>query len=104
MNNEFTAQGIVASKDQKPLVDLHWGEQRGQLTPGEATQMGLRIIMAAIEAERDAGLLHFTLETMNGDYQAAGALLSGVRKHREQWDPTNPVEPEAELRPNGENV
>lgn len=56
-----------------------------QLPPDIVTALGLRAIQAAIEAERDAGLIAFMREGGATDGQVS-AMLVGLREHRQQFD------------------
>ena len=66
-----------------------------KLSPAVATALGLRAIQAAIEAERDAGLVAFVydelaaqmgLESRREVDGLVGMLLVGLREHRAQFD------------------
>lgn len=86
---EFTTEGLCTIEGKPFVALLIDGETKGQLTPGEAQQLGLRIIQSAIEAERDAGFLKFMLD-MDDSKQGkvmAGGMLQGLREFRQQWDP-----------------
>lgn len=73
----------VAAEGGHPFIKLAWGEQAGQLTPGEAAAFGLRVIEAAIEAERDAGLVKFFRDAHYED-ELIGGLLLAMRENRQQ--------------------
>jgi hypothetical protein len=84
--------GAVSAKTGEPFVieevltaDGH--AYRGQLTPAESHQHGWRMISAAIEAERDAGMVAF-LQSIGMGQIEIGGLLTGMRKHRRQHDVT----------------
>lgn len=74
----------------KPFIAILVNDdQVGQLSPGEVQTLGLRAIQSGIEAERDAGFFKF-MRSMDGSQQglqAAGAMLAGLRDHRQQFDP-----------------
>lgn len=84
--------GAVAAKNGEPFVieevELADGTTyRGQLTPAECHQHGWRMISAAIEAERDAGMVAF-LQSIGMGQIEIGGLLTGMRQHRQQHDVT----------------
>jgi len=82
----FSTQGQVTIEG-KPFVATFVNDKPfGQLEPREAIALGIRTISAAIEAERDAGLIRFFKEA-DMDDQAIGVLLTKMREHREQYDP-----------------
>lgn len=86
----------AARKDGKPFVlVLIDGQKRGQLTPAEAIAHGTRSIQAAIEAERDAGMVKAMKKAGATDDQIAEMLI-GLREERSQADPdpTRSVRPE----------
>lgn len=82
----------ATTKDGKPFVITQYEDTegnviaQGQLTPAQAISGGLRQIQAAIEAERDAGMLAYLTE-MGMEKEAIAALISGMRDHRQQYDP-----------------
>lgn len=79
-------QGCVR-RDGKPFVITSLdGQPLGQLTPGEALNMGIRAIAAAQESERDAALLIGAKKAGFDEHTAAG-LLAMIREHRDQVDP-----------------
>ena len=93
-HNETTVfHGMVSARDGRPFVQMTC-ELDGapvfavNLSPARCTALGLRALQAAIEAERDAGLIAF-LRTIGGEDDAAmiAAMLVGLREHREQFDP-----------------
>lgn len=82
----FSTHGKVTIEG-KPFVATYVNDEPfGQLSPKEAIALGIRTISAAIEAERDGGLIRFFKERGMDD-RAIGALLVGMREHREQYDP-----------------
>lgn len=88
----FVSEGRVASEGIKPFVQtaiVMEGEEKpiliGQVTPGEAVVMGVRIIQTGLEAERDAGLVRY-LRSENMPDAVIAQLLEGMRRFREQWD------------------
>lgn len=80
----------LVTAEGKPFVAVYIdGERKGQLTPHEVQMFGMRCIQSGIEAERDAGFLNFMLSIDNSKkgLQYAGAMLHGMREHRQQVDP-----------------
>ena len=79
-------QGCVRL-DGKPFVLTRvGGRDFGQLTPRDAMAMGTRFIMAAIEAERDAGVVRGMVDEGKTDAEI-GAALTTIRKYRDSADP-----------------
>lgn len=82
---------MVSAKDGRPFVQMTCSLKDGtpvfatQFRPSLVTALGLRAVQAAIEAERDAGLVAFMREGGATDEQV-GAMLVGLRGHREQFD------------------
>lgn len=88
-----------ARKDGKPFVITSIdGNPIGQLTPGEATNMGIRAIQAAVESERDAATI-LGLKAAGGEFddKTIASFLLMIRANRGQVDPDprNDVEPGA---------
>lgn len=82
----FTTHGQVTIEG-KPFVRTEINDQPfGQLTPPEAYALGIRAISAAIEAERDAGMIRH-LRSVGMPYEGISELLRGMREHRDQYDP-----------------
>ena len=83
-------QGGV-NEQGKPFVHiLADGDKVGQLTPGDAIKFGVRGIQAAIEAERDAGVvraIHKNYGTGDEPEKMIASLLTMIREERDQWDP-----------------
>jgi len=84
---EFAAG--VSGTTREPFVHVTWGNEKGQLTPAEAMQHGIRAIQAAIEAERDAGFIDWAMSSDGPHLELphAAAMLAGLRDHRSQADP-----------------
>lgn len=73
--------------DGKPFVLTRvGGRDFGQLTPRDAISMGTRFIMAAIEAERDAGVLRWMIDEGKSSAEI-GKFLTEMRAHRDSADP-----------------
>lgn len=73
----------IAADGGHPFVIIRWGGEEGQLTPGDAAQLGFQLIESGIEAERDAEFMRF-LQSMDFSMAEAGAMLKGLRDHRQQ--------------------
>lgn len=78
---------MTAALDGEPVFAMN-------MPPSVCTAMGLRAVQAAIEGERDAGMIAFMFEDfaprlgVEGD-EAKGlvnVLLTGMREHRQQFD------------------
>lgn len=85
---ELTFDARVTIKGKPFVCVIIDGKEVGQLTPLETKHLGLRVLESGIEAERDAGFLKFMLEmdpTSRGLVHA-GAMLRGLREHRQQAD------------------
>lgn len=79
-------QGMVRI-DGKPFVRTRInGKDFGQLAPRDAMAMGTRFIMAAIEAERDAGVVRGMLDE-DRTPEAINAVLDTMRSYRDSADP-----------------
>lgn len=67
----------------------------GQMTPSESIALGVRSIQAAIEAERDSGMVRWLRETGAED-EVIGGMIVGMRRHRDTADPpiARPYPPE----------
>jgi hypothetical protein len=73
--------------DGKPFVKtVVAGRDFGQLAPREAMAMGTQFIMAAIEAERDAGVVRGMLDEGKTPTEI-GVQLTTIRKYRDSADP-----------------
>lgn len=73
--------------DGKPFVETRLdGRKFGQLSPREAMAMGTRFIAAAIEAERDCGVVRGLLDEGKSTEEIAVALTT-IRKYRDNCDP-----------------
>lgn len=73
--------------DGKPFVrTVVGGRDFGQLSPRDAINMGTRFIMAAIEAERDAGVVRSMIDEGKSPTQI-GEALTKIRKYRDSADP-----------------
>lgn len=82
----FETHGMVR-KDGTPFVRTFINEEPfGELSVKESVALGVRAISAAIEAERDAGLIAF-FRKADFDDEAINVVLNGVREYREQYDP-----------------
>lgn len=95
-----TFEAMVSAGTGRPFVQMTCaldGEPvfAWKMSPAVCTALGLRAVQAAIESERDAGLVGFVLgefsdqiEMPEGDErkQLAGVFLDGMRRHREQFD------------------
>lgn len=73
----------AAADGGHPFVIVRWGGEEGQLTPGDAAQLAFQLLESSIEAERDAGFMKF-LRSMDFSMPEAGAMLKGLRDHRQQ--------------------
>ena len=93
----FEAQ--VSARDGRPFVKMTCSVEgqpvfATQLRPSMATALGLRGVQAAIEAERDAGLIAFLRDELGVPNETLGAVIVGMRDNREQFDAT-----EGSMRP-----
>jgi hypothetical protein len=82
----FSTHGQVTIEGKPFVVTFVNDEPFGQLSPKEAVALGVRAISAAIEAERDAGLVRFFKERLEMDDVALSAVIAGMREYREQTD------------------
>lgn len=89
-------QGCVRLDGKPFVVTLLDGDEFGQLTPGEALNMGIRAIQAAQEAERDAALV-LGMRAAGFDDPTVFGFLKMIRDHRGQVDP----DPRDDVDPSG---
>ena len=82
---DVEVQGIVASVDKQPYVQMRAGEAAWQMSPAKARQHALIVLDAAVEAERDAATIAFCEQTMDMSEVAAGGFLHEMRNHRKDW-------------------
>jgi len=87
-----TFEAFVSASTGKPFVQMtcSLGDEQvfaTKMSPDICTALGLRAIQAAIESERDAGFVDFVRNGMEMDDRAIGFMLSGLRAHRQQFDP-----------------
>ena len=88
---EYVCTALVAQKGTRPFVKTSVRDMEGvellvgQLTVEDAYAQGVRFISAAIEAERDAGLVKF-LRHVDFDDRMVAALITGLREFRTQHD------------------
>lgn len=68
-------ESIVSGRTFEPMVQLTWGDQSGQLTPGEARRHALSILEAADAAESDA----FVFRWLTRD------IIGNADDERENW-------------------
>jgi 20S proteasome alpha/beta subunit len=81
----YSTHGMV-KKDGTPFVATFVNDESfGQLTPKEAVALGIRAISAAIEAERDAGMIAY-LKAEGFTTGAINVFIEGMRTYREQYD------------------
>lgn len=93
---EVVVQGIVASRDGTPLVQMRTGEAAWQMSPLDARRHALIVLNAATEAERDAATVEFLSTFSDGDEQFVGGFLAAMRDHRQQAIPGDPFTPASE--------
>lgn len=75
----------------KPFVKISVdGKGIGQVDPATAMNMGTQFIAAAIEAERDAGVVRGMLDEGKEPPEIAEQLTT-IRKYRDSADPGNPA-------------
>src|SRR3954447_3112035 len=84
-------EAFVSARDGRPFIQMTCavGDElvfSTKMSPSVATALGLRAIQASIEAERDAGFISFLREDMGVEDKLVGAMLSGLRDHRQQFD------------------
>jgi hypothetical protein len=72
------------SGDFRPVVQISWGDQQGQLSPGEARDHAERIRRTADAAESDAFLFSFMTGTLGLPAEAGQTMLYQFREYREE--------------------
>jgi len=75
---------IVSARDNSPVIQMSWGDQQGQLSPGEARDHAERLRRAADAAESDAFLFHFLTTETGLDPDKASWMLHSFREFREE--------------------
>jgi hypothetical protein len=84
VGDSIEVDGIVAVRDDKPLVRMRGGEATWSFTPEQAREHALATLCAAIEAERDASTIAFLKET-GADMAGIGSFMTALRQHRTEW-------------------
>ncbi len=74
----------VSGQTGEGFVEMHWGQERGQLTPTEARLHALRILEAADGAESDAFLVGWMRDQVHAPDGAIVQLLADFRKYRQE--------------------
>lgn len=78
--------GIVSAESGKPIVQLSWGEQAGQISPEQARAHALLILEAAQNAVADAAILGWARDELNVDLERGAQLLDALRRYRaDRW-------------------
>lgn len=81
MNDEILMQSIV-NQDLLPMVQVKWGDNKGQLTPEAAREHALHMLECAEAAIYDASLVRFLMGELDIEFEAAHQMLYGLRKFR----------------------
>jgi hypothetical protein len=78
--------GIVSAESGKPIVQLSWGEQAGQISPEQARAHALLILEAAQNAVADAAILGWARDELGVDLERGAQLLDALRRYRtDRW-------------------
>lgn len=77
----FEVESGVGFKDDKPFVSIEFGEEKRQVRPDKAREMGMMLIESAVEAERDAALV-IGLSEVGFDTKDSAGILYLMRQHR----------------------
>lgn len=78
--------GIVSAESGKPVVQLSWGDQAGQLSPDQARAHALLILEAAQNAVADAAILEWARDELDVDLERGAHLLDALRRYRtDRW-------------------
>ena len=92
-------RSMVSGQDYRPIVVVEWGEQVGQLSPGEARDFAERVRRTADGAESDAFVYEFVTQELHVNSEGAAAVvLHAFREFRESRARKDYLPPEA--RPN----
>lgn len=71
----------VSNETGMGFVSMHWRDETGQLTPGQAREFALGVIEAADAAEHDAAIVRWAADA-GMDELARARILAAVRKGR----------------------
>lgn len=86
VGDSIEVQGGVSSTSGQPFVQWRAGEAAGQFpTLMGAADFARWVLVAAVEAERDAATIAFLREELEFDDDHAGAFLDRMRRHRTQF-------------------
>lgn len=78
--------GIVSSTTGRPVVQLSWGAEVGQLEAEAARAHAMLILEAAQNAVTDAAIFEWGREVLDLDPEQAAQLIDGLRLHRaDRW-------------------
>jgi hypothetical protein len=81
-SNMIVPIGIVSHRTGKPLVELRWGKERGQLTPHEMANHCQMLMRESWWADSDAALNSFLREVLKMTDAATVAFMADYRRHR----------------------
>lgn len=87
--NEILVTSLVGYKTGEPLVELAWGDQKGQLSSAEARAHAYRILQAADAAESDLFIWRFMTDTIGVSTDAAARVITEFRKFRDARRPSS---------------
>lgn len=98
-SSQITFTAMVAASDLRPLVQVAWGTEQGQLTPAQARDHAFAVLSAIAAAELDACLVQWAVQKLGVPFADAGKLLQLFREKREKG-----FHPQTTLNIDGERV
>lgn len=74
---------LVSHRTRKPIVEFHWGKERGQIDAKDAITHAINVLEAAEAAQTDAFLFEFATKRLLFTEQQAAALIADFRAYRD---------------------
>lgn len=81
---DIVVSSLVGYQTGKPIVQIEWGEMKGQLTADEARAHALRVLQSADAAESDLFIWEFATSTVGVTVEGATKLMAEFRRFREE--------------------
>jgi hypothetical protein len=82
--DEIRVTSVVGYKTGQPIVEIAWGENRGQLTAEEARAHAMRVLECADAAESDLFIFTWVTDSLGMPAPQAATLLADFRAFRER--------------------
>ena len=81
-SGKINITSLVSLLTEEGVVELQWGDEKGQLSLEEARAHGLKILEVAEAAETDAFLVEFFRKRLNVPLEQAVVILQDFRAFR----------------------